>query len=132
MAPIGHPQLYRYRVCKNQELWSRCTKKQVEHFTSNWDNVCPSRSTVNEPQSAVNESSAPKSWEYILCGCFIAILLVFAYSGVVVYTWKKRGSYKLSEDKDKEMITGVSYSYNRDLTDGSPFRSSVVFLGNRF
>ena len=40
------------------------------------------------------------------------------------------------------MISGVSYSYNRDLTDGSPsysyriltdgspFRFSVVFLGN--
>ena len=114
-----------YRICKNQSLWSRCTIKQVEHFTSKWDNVCPS----------VNESSAAKSWyediflwrKYILWGCFIALVLDLAYCGVLVYRWKKGGSYKLSEGKDKEMITGVSY--NRDLTDNAT-SSSVEFLGN--
>ena len=44
-----------YRICKNQELWSRCSIKQVAQFTSNWENVCPSSSTVNEI-----------SWYYIL------------------------------------------------------------------
>ena len=123
-----------YRICKNQELWSRCTIKQVERFTSNWDNVCPK-------SSAVNETSTTKTWdehiflwrEYILFGCFIAIVLDLAYCGVLVYNWKKRGTYKPSECKDKEMIAGVAY--NKDLTEGvSSFStsSSVVFLDNSF
>ena len=40
---------------------------------------------------------------------------------------RKKGSYKLSEGMDEEMITGVSY--NRDLTDNVA-SSSVEFLGN--
>ena len=146
MAPIGHPQLFRYRVCKNKELWSRCTKKQVEHFTSNWDNVCPRRSSVNESQSTVsdsqstvnesqstvnesqyngNESSAAKSldehtflWcEYILCGCLIVIIVFgLAYGGVLVYNQKKRGSYKLSDSEGKENEMITGVSYNRILT----------------
>ena len=108
MARIGHPQLYRYRLCKNQELWSRCTKKQVENFTSNWNNFCPRNSTVNESQSTVNESSATKSWDdrifmwriYVLCGCSIALLLGLVYGAVLVYSWKKRRSYTLSDVKE--------------------------------
>ena len=120
---MGPSQSYThlYRICKNKELWSRCTKKQVAQFTSNWDNVCP--------------SSPTKSWyehillwrEYILWGYFIALVLDLAYGGVLVYRWKKGGSYKLSEGKGKEMITGLSYS--RDLTDNVA-SSSVEFLGN--
>ena len=120
---MGPSQSYThlYRICKSQELWSRCTKKQVAQFTSNWDNVCP--------------SSPTKSWyehiflwrEYILWGCFFALVLDLAHISVLVCRWRKKGSYKLSDDMDEEMITGVSY--NRDLTDNAT-SSSVEFLGN--
>ena len=94
---------------------------------------------MNESQSTVNESSATKSWDdrnlmwriYVLCGCFIALLLGLVYGAVLVYSWKKRRSYKLSDIKEKEMIIGVSY--NRDLTDGVSSwstSSSEVFLAN--
>ena len=99
--------------------------------------VSDSQSTVNESQSTVNESSATKScddcilmWqEYVLCGCFIARLLGLVYGAVLVYSWKRRRIYKLSDVKEKQMIIGVLY--NRDLTDGVSSwstSSSVVIL----
>ena len=132
MAPsVGFDQLY--RICKKQELWSGCTLQQIEHFTANWSNFCPGTFFVHE---------------YVLYGCFIALVLDLAFLGVVIYNWRKRRSYNIKKAMEmdsksswrkrrsynikkalemesmlpKEMVTGLSYI--RDPSDCASSSSS--------
>ena len=95
-----------YRMCQDYDLWSPCTIKQVEFFTSKWTRFCPgSFFTYHENPLVIG----------------LLLLSFVAFVALICYCRRKRSckTKKLLEDEaerleEEEMVTMV---YHRDVND---------------
>ena len=114
-----------YRMCKETELWSKCTIQQVKFYTADWTRFCPGSFFTHH--------------EDPLYG--LLILPVAAAIALAYYCYKKRSRKvkKLLEDETERLKaeaflqSGGAY---QDLTDSNansqdPIREGSLLTGSQ-